>query len=129
MVYIPANFSSTEKIEKCICGEKEDMRHIYYCKYLNKREEEVIPYEEIFKEDVESQSKVYKRFENNFKQREKLINMNNENNEEIISHAILCDPLSSLLEYSNGIRIIKSIFLTFLAFRSGVAHILIFQDI
>ena len=76
------------------------MRHIYYCKYLNKREEEVIPYEEIFKEDVESQSKVYKRFENNLKQREKLINMNNEKNEEIITHAILCDPLSSLLEYS-----------------------------
>ena len=102
MVYIPANFSSSEKIEKCICGEKEDMRHIYYCKYLNKREEEVIPYEEIFKEDVESQSKVDKRFENNFKQREKLINVNNEKNEEIITHAILCDPLSSLLEYSNG---------------------------
>ena len=53
MIYIPANFSSSLKIEKCMCVEKEDMRHIYYYIYLNKREEEVIPYEEIFKEDVE----------------------------------------------------------------------------
>ena len=98
MVFIPANLSSSEKIEKCICGEKEDMMHIYSCKYLNNNEE-VIPYEEILKEDVKLQSKVHKRFENNMKQREKLRDMNNH---ESNSHAILRDPLSSLLEYSNG---------------------------
>ena len=67
-------------------------------KYLNNNEE-VIPYEEILKEDVKLQSKVHKRFENNMKQREKLRDMNNH---ESNSHAILRDPLSSLLEYSNG---------------------------
>ena len=71
---------------------------MYSCKYL-KKEEEVLPYQEILKEDVELQSKVHKRFENNMKQREKFRDMiNHESN----SHAILRDPLSSLLEYSNG---------------------------
>ena len=93
MVFIPANFSSSEKIEKCICGEKEDMRHIYSCKYLNNNKEEILT------EDVKLQSKVHKRFEYNMKQREKLRDMNNH---ESNSHAILRDPLSSLLEYSNG---------------------------
>ena len=61
MIYIPANFSSSLKIEKCMCVEKEDMRHIYYYIYLNKREEEVITYEEIFKEDIKLQSKYEQR--------------------------------------------------------------------
>ena len=81
MVFIPANFSSSEKIEKCICGEKEDMRHIYSCKYLNNNEE-VIPYEEILKEDVELKSKAHKGFKNNMERREKLRNMNNDESEK-----------------------------------------------
>ena len=59
----------------------------------------ILLYEEILKEDVELQSKVHKRFENNMKQREKL---RNKNNDKSNSNAILRDPLFSLLEYSNG---------------------------
>ena len=56
---------------------------------MNKREEKLIPYEERFKEDVELQSKVYRRFDNNFKQREKLVNMKNKNHEEIITTVLI----------------------------------------
>ena len=51
MVLIPANFTSSENIVKCICGDDENMRHIYSCQTLNNIEE-VIPYEMIFKDDI-----------------------------------------------------------------------------
>ena len=36
MADIPANFSSKkENTAKCTCGESEDMKHVYNCKYLN----------------------------------------------------------------------------------------------
>ena len=36
MSHIPSNFSSeNENTYECVCGEKENMEHIYKCRYLN----------------------------------------------------------------------------------------------
>ena len=84
MVDIPSNFSSKEENEsKCLCGEMEDMKHIYYCKYLNSEDPEE-SYEKLFGENIQIQAKVFKRFENNLIRREKLLKNPNENE---------CDPL------------------------------------
>ena len=61
-------FSHMEK-EKCPCGEKETMNHIYTCKYLN-YEEQTTEYEEIFLENVYNQKKVLERFNKNMIKRE-----------------------------------------------------------
>ena len=102
MVLIPANFTSSENIVKCFCGDDENMRHIYSCQTLNNIEE-VIPYEMIFKDDIIPQYEVYKRFADNLKQREDIKNNEKLYHEESNTHAIqICDPLSSLLESNNG---------------------------
>ena len=90
MVDIPSNFVSSEKNEsKCLCGEKENMRHIYSCKYLNSEEPDEA-YENIFSENLRTQSKVFIRFENNLKTREEYLNKEMLKNET--DHVIHCDP-------------------------------------
>lgn len=106
MVFISANFSLKQNDAKCLCGQTEDMKHIYSCKYLND-ENEKTSYEMIFTEDVNQQIKVYKRFKSNLEKREKYKNeskkLENDEKEEIPSHEIpVCDPLFSMFEYSNG---------------------------
>ena len=88
MVDIPANFSSSKVITKCICSDKEDMKHIficsdkedmkhiyicsdkedmkhiYICKKLNSIKEEA-SFEMICSDNVKEQVAVYKRFKNN----------------------------------------------------------------
>ena len=94
MVDIPANFSSSNIINKCICGDREDMKHIYICKELNIIKEET-SYEIIYSDNVKEQIKVYKRFQNNMDKRSEI--KEKTNIEETTSHKILlCDPLSSL---------------------------------
>ena len=39
MVNIPANFPKPNIVKKCICGEKEDMKHIHNCEILNDGEQ------------------------------------------------------------------------------------------
>ena len=47
MTNIKSNFcSENENIEKCVCGKKENMEHLYSCKELNDKEPEV-KYEKI----------------------------------------------------------------------------------
>ena len=100
MVDIPANFSSSKVITKCICRDKEDMKHIYICKKLNIIKEETY-FEMIYSDNVKEQVIVYKRFKNNMEKRSEIKEKTNK--EETTSHEILsCDPLSSLSEYSNG---------------------------
>ena len=100
MVDIPANFSSSKVITKCICSDKEDMKHIYICKKLNSIKEET-HFEMIYSDNVKEQVKVYKRFKNNMEKRSEIKEKTNK--EETTSHEILsCDPLSSFSEYSNG---------------------------
>ena len=101
MTDIPSNLCSEEKnTSKCPCKTTENMKHIYYCKLLNKDKPE-LKYEEIFSENLEKQRIVLTRFEENLeKRKEYQILSENKTNEP--NHGIQLDPLSSaLLEHSN----------------------------
>ena len=65
MVEIPDNYG---KVETCICGKKEDMKHVYSCDMLSKEEIE-IQYENIYNGNIHNQRKVLKRFEDDLKKR------------------------------------------------------------
>ena len=69
MLKIPVNFSSNCE-EKCICGEKEEMSHIYECKILCENEEPTIPYTKIYNGNLKEQIMVYQKFSKNMKIRE-----------------------------------------------------------
>ena len=69
MVKIPVNFSSNCE-EKCICGEREEMSHIYECKILCENEEPTIPYTKIYNGNLKEQIMVYQKFSKNMKIRE-----------------------------------------------------------
>ena len=101
MVLIQANFPLNKNVEKCWCGEEEDMKLIYVCKYWT-IEKEKTPYEMIFSENVSKQIEVYKQVELNYRRREQFKSERHNDkqlkNKENTSHAILvnCDPLSSI---------------------------------
>ena len=65
MIDIPANFGNKET---CICGNEENMSHIYSCEYLNSKET-TTPYERIFNGNLSEQIEIFRRFENNLKTR------------------------------------------------------------
>merc|ERR1712115_561508 len=62
MVEIEDNFPKN-KIErkKCVCGEHENMEHIYSCLILNSNIEEIC-YQRIFGEDLRKIRIIYQRF-------------------------------------------------------------------
>jgi hypothetical protein len=74
MIQIPNNFPMGKEEIKCICGEKEEMSHIYYCENLSENKKVSGRYENIYEDNVLKQVEVYKQFENNLKTREKFIN-------------------------------------------------------
>ena len=82
MIQIENNFLGKNDEKLCRCGQKEDMKHIYYCKNLNS-EEVKINYEEIFEDNIEKQIIVLRRFRKNL--------------ENSLNHGILnnVDPLYS----------------------------------
>jgi hypothetical protein len=87
MVPILDNFPLKQIESKCVCGNSENMKHIYSCKYLNIEDEET-PYEKIFKENLMNMKKVYQRFKLNFGMREKI------KTENFVNHGIpSVDPL------------------------------------
>jgi hypothetical protein len=98
MYPIPSNFCAKEENSyKCVCGQTEDMKHVYNCKYLN-RDEPAIDYEKVFSDDIFEQKTILTRFEHNFEERGKYLLKENSHHE-----IPLKDPLSSvLLEYGNG---------------------------
>ena len=65
MVFIPANYPMKSRDINCFCGLKENMNHIYSCKYSNKKEE-ILPFEKIYQGNIKQQVKVFKRFVENF---------------------------------------------------------------
>ena len=72
MVIIPSNFPNGKEIEKCHCGQIEDMKHIYQCNLWNKENEMTKPkYEQIFSDNISEQVKVNKNFMMNYQAREK----------------------------------------------------------
>ena len=42
MVQISYDFPNNKKSETCLCGQEENMEHIYLCKILNKEKEQLI---------------------------------------------------------------------------------------
>ena len=64
MIQIENNFLGKNDEKLCRCGQKEDMKHIYYCKHLNS-EEVKINYEEIFEDNTEKMRIVLRRFRKN----------------------------------------------------------------
>ena len=90
MTNIPNNFSRKND-NKCLCGQIENMEHVYNCKFLN-GEEANIKYEKIYQENVDDLKIVLKRFEQNMNKREQQY------------HEIQkCDPPASVVyESGNG---------------------------
>jgi hypothetical protein len=69
MVPIPNNFPVKQSENFCLCRQTETMKHIYSCNYLNIENDE-ISCENIFKDNVKHQKKVYERFTQSFETRE-----------------------------------------------------------
>ena len=69
MIDIPNNFPSRNEKNKCICGETEDMVHIYDCEMLKTSETE-LTYQNIFTGNMKQQIEVYKTFKQNLEKRE-----------------------------------------------------------
>ena len=58
MIYIPSNFSSSSEKIECLCGEIENMEHVYKC------EKEVeLPYEKVYNGNIKEQSEILRIFE------------------------------------------------------------------
>jgi hypothetical protein len=90
MVEIPANFPNPKIENICICGEKEDMKHIYQCETINDGEQPDLKYEKIFEGNICEQIEVFRKFERNFENRK---NLNEIKKEDLIPrdpHVIHC---------------------------------------
>ena len=80
---IPANFSSSNIEHKCLCGSRENMKHIYLCKKFN-IEEPVTEYEFIYSNNINKVKQVFERYVKNDNLREELFNkMKNYKNTKI----------------------------------------------
>ena len=87
MVDIPVNFSHSNEDFKCICGKEESMAHIYQCRMLS-NDKSTIEYEKIYNGNIHEQIKVFRKFENNLKIRNKSKNS--------LPCDPVCDPLYSV---------------------------------
>ena len=73
MFEIQENFPMKEMKEtSCPCGEEETMLHIYNCEILNEKISISSYYTGIFTGKLEEQITIFKRFEENLKERENL---------------------------------------------------------
>ena len=69
MTTIPNNYLQKRQKLKCVCGEDEEMEHIYQCKILNKNKKTEIRYEEIYGNNLYKQIEIMKIFEVNLERR------------------------------------------------------------
>ena len=67
MINIPANFGGESK---CICGQKEENKHIYTCNKINE-EKEKVEFEKVFNGTLTEQVKILERFRKNMEIRAK----------------------------------------------------------
>ena len=90
MIPIGYNFPNKTSENICICGNIENMVHIYTCKKLSGEKEEK-SFENIYKDCVKNMKIVLKRFESNFEKRQQI------KSEENAPHGIPAqvDPLSN----------------------------------
>ena len=70
IIELSTNFPLKYKEHLCVCGAREEMKHIYTCKILNS-EKEKIQYEQIFSNNLKEQTEVLKRFIENYEKIEK----------------------------------------------------------
>jgi hypothetical protein len=102
MLPISSNFPSSNEDQNCWCGEYENTKHIYICKYWC-NESEKTKFEMIYSDDMPQLSKVYKQYEMNLKVRENYKIEHEKNSEDRNLHVIdISDPLYSNVDYSNG---------------------------
>ena len=96
MVDIPSSYTAKEdNNSKCHCNQTEDIEHIYNCKYLNNTEPDT-HFGNIFTETLIEQKKVFIRFSENMKKREKYTDMKKtEKVKNEATHVIHSDPLYS----------------------------------
>ena len=59
MYDIPQNFPKGDEKYTCVCGERENIAHIYNCEILSKKKPEKISYENIYNGNMNQQIKVY----------------------------------------------------------------------
>ena len=104
MEKISYNFPHKNEIDRCLCGMTENMEHIYLCEMLNP-EKPKISYRQLFIGNLGQKISVFRRFKNNFEEREKLrIEKMKNSEEEKYPHVIPDrDPLYLSL-YSNGLN-------------------------
>ena len=91
MVNIPSNFLKGKTEYTCICGEKENMKHILNCELLSEKTEQGLDYEKIFNGTINQQIDVFRIIKQNLDQRELLIS-------EMNSPCDPCDPLYSVMD-------------------------------
>ena len=72
MVNIPRNFPKGETEYPCICGETENMGHIYNCEILSERKTRILKYEKIFDGTMDQQIEVFRIIKQNLEKRELL---------------------------------------------------------
>ena len=79
MTKIPDNYGNKSL---CLCGQRENMEHIYNCEIWNKTENEKIQYNNIYNGNIKKQIRILKIFEQNLEKRNKRMKIAN-------SHEIL----------------------------------------
>ena len=103
MVQIPSNFGKSE--EKCFCGDRENMPHIYYCGILNEKETD-LSFDKLNNGSLSDQIRIYQRFENNVKKRHEIKQMMEETKENKMKTISPCDlvsdPLVNCTQSRNG---------------------------
>ena len=92
MTNIPDNYGNQNT---CLCGEFENMVHIYNCEFWNETKNEKTPYSNIYNGNIEKQIEVYRIFEQNLERR-------NEHLKNINTHVILNE---STVVPSNGLTV------------------------
>ena len=72
MINIPYNFSSNSEV-KCVCGNLENMVHLYECDLFNKEKQPEIPYVKIYNGNLKEQIEVFNKFTENMDTRKELM--------------------------------------------------------
>ena len=107
MTPIPHNFSSSKEMDSnCVCGQSENMEHIYRSMIWN-IESEKTSYGKIYSENVHEIKKIYEHFKVSFDNRNDFLRKNErmEKDDESPHVILVCDPLSSVIEFGNGNKV------------------------
>lgn len=101
MFEISSNFSKSNAKTLCLCGETENMKHIFVCEILNEEADQNELYENIYNGNIKQQLRIFWKFEENVKKREFLQNMNKKIK---IETETPCDPvvIRCSVQSSNG---------------------------